>query len=301
MFSNCFNRLSENVEESPSSTVTVSALNDAYLKDCSRDSIVLPATKQCVAKVVIKLFPSIYLKRNRLKDKSQENVYMNLKMKCDKDEGINEASGIENVFLPNSWTMNTDDNHIIIEIPTEWKCDQIAVTKTLKISGDKFVLYVNNKEVDLFQLGISNKFKWTQNFCNSLHKVMVSLPLCTGHPVSKYVDIPAKGYKCVIWDNIINCESKSKVSCNKCDHIVPLTSYTGACRKCSKNSSVLSKYNTTKVTKNDSVVCNTTEAADASGEPTGKRNKISNGESDEDESDIEEVMKLLWIRIYIQI
>lgn len=239
-----------------------------------------PATKQCISKVIYKLFPTVTLKRKDLKDRSKKNFFLNLQMKNRPGNAL-ESVGVENVKFPDSWKVSTADiNNIIIEIPTEWEVNDNPVWKVLKITGNTFSLYIHNKEVDLKFLGIANSFVWSQMFCDSLHKILLSLKLCIGHPQERYSDIDKKGCKCVVWNNIASQERLSNILSNKCDNIVPVTSLTEACRKCIYYLGNITKYENKKSKKliNDKK-CNENEMND----------NESDSESDSDEVNVDEI------------
>lgn len=220
----------------------VGSLYTAYIEYCSQHREILPATKQCMAKVVHKIFPNVILKRNKVKGK-QENVYLNLRFKSTDSRPI--CNGIENIQLPESWTLETNGTHHVMVIPTEWIKNGDPITKILKvpIGGDTFTLTVDEKEVNLYQSGLSNHFTWTNSFFKSLENVLSSVTLCTGHVVSKYNHVPDKGYICSVWNNLFTHDTLSNVCSNKCDHILSPMSVGGACRKCVKYLSELNKQN----------------------------------------------------------
>ena len=197
----------------------------------------------------------------------------------------NIYAGIENVIFPPLWHCSSSADGAVIEIPTVWIKDGIPVKKILIVKEGSIILKINEKKIDVTQLGIANQFVWNQGFCNSLEQILSCLQLCKGHCPSSYADIAADdSYASAIWNNVVTGELIEGVSCNKCDRILSLTSVSGTCPKCVKHLSMVRKIHNQSSTCNGTGTAHTLHPVDTNSTTNDIAMKINyDCDSDDDE------------------
>ena len=229
IFLNC--RLVYNLEEDSEGSINFKDLVQAYNNYCSKCGI-LPASVDTIARLIIKLFPSIFKYRTEGRQ-CRTVLYKGIRFRRVPQPNVNSVT---NITLPSFCSAYAlEFNGLLqVDVPTEYLVNGKPLVYNILINKKNFRVKLHDEFISLDSLGIDSITQISQVHILSIIKILQSIELCKGKEQTTSEE--SKALRKETWVRICDPNySETRFRAKRCEGVLPFTSMIHLCKRCSRS------------------------------------------------------------------